>query len=448
MKQKLSGHNRLLIGFTLFSMFFGAGNLIFPPFLGAMAGERTVAAMAGFLISAVGLPVLGVAAVAISGGLPSLAGRVDRRFAFLFVLLVYLSIGPCLAIPRTASTSFEMAVLPYISRSGETERLARLIYSIDFFAASAFLAAKPERLSDTLGKVLCPALLILIGVIFAGCLIWPSGVPGPAQSAYADNPSVRGFLEGYQTMDTMAALNFGVVIGLNIREKGVKEEYMILRETVWAGAAAGILMALIYSALAYIGAPMGWAVSQADNGARILTLVADSLYGRLGMALLGLIFLIACLNTCVGLLCCCSEYFVTLIPAPGYKGWVMIFALVSMAVSNAGLTQILAVSVPVLNAIYPVAIVLIFLALSDRLVRSRREIYVGAVLCAGVVSLFCALEQSGVLGETAGEAIEGALGWLPGYGLGLGWILPGAAGILAGLAVWSIRGKTSEKAED
>ena len=448
MKQKLSGHNRLLIGFTLFSMFFGAGNLIFPPFLGAMAGERTVAAMAGFLISAVGLPVLGVAAVAISGGLPSLAGRVDRRFAFLFVLLVYLSIGPCLAIPRTASTSFEMAVLPYISSSGETERLARLIYSIVFFAASAFLAAKPERLSDTLGKVLCPALLILIGVIFAGCLIWPSGVPGPAQSAYADNPSVRGFLEGYQTMDTMAALNFGVVIGLNIREKGVKEEYMILRETVWAGAAAGILMALIYSALAYIGAPMGWAVSQADNGARILTLVADSLYGRLGMALLGLIFLIACLNTCVGLLCCCSEYFVTLIPAPGYKGWVMIFALVSMAVSNAGLTQILAVSVPVLNAIYPVAIVLIFLALSDRLVRSRREIYVGAVLCAGVVSLFCALEQSGVLGETAGEAIEGALGWLPGYGLGLGWILPGAAGILAGLAVWSIRGKTSEKAED
>ena len=148
MKQKLSGHNRLLIGFTLFSMFFGAGNLIFPPFLGAMAGERTVAAMAGFLISAVGLPVLGVAAVAISGGLPSLAGRVDRRFAFLFVLLVYLSIGPCLAIPRTASTSFEMAVLPYISRSGETERLARLIYSIVFFCSLSFPGSDPGKRMD------------------------------------------------------------------------------------------------------------------------------------------------------------------------------------------------------------------------------------------------------------------------------------------------------------
>lgn len=448
MKNRLSGHNRLLIGFTLFSMFFGAGNLIFPPFLGAVAGEKTIAAMAGFLISAVGLPVLGVAAVALSGGLSNLAGRVSSRFAFFFVLLVYLSIGPCLAIPRTASTSFEMALLPYIGRSGETERLARLIYSIVFFAVSAFLASKPERLSDTLGKVLCPALLILIGVIFAGCLIWPSGVPGPAQAAYEENPSVRGFLEGYQTMDTMAALNFGVVIGLNIREKGVKEEYLILRETIWAGAAAGILMALIYSALAYIGMPMGWAVPQADNGARILTLVADSLYGQLGMTLLGLIFLIACLNTCVGLLCCCSEYFVTLVPAPGYKGWVVIFALVSMAVSNAGLTQILAVSVPVLNVIYPVAIILIFLALADRIVRSRREIYAGAVLGTGMVSLIYALEQSGILGETVSGAIEGALGWLPGYDLGLGWILPGIFGILAGFAVWSIRGKDSEKAED
>lgn len=448
MKNRLSGHNRLLIGFTLFSMFFGAGNLIFPPFLGAVAGEKTIAAMAGFLISAVGLPVLGVAAVALSGGLSNLAGRVSSRFAFFFVLLVYLSIGPCLAIPRTASTSFEMALLPYIGRNGETEGLARLIYSIAFFAVSAFLASKPERLSDTLGKVLCPALLILIGVIFAGCLIWPSGVPGPAQAAYEENPSVRGFLEGYQTMDTMAALNFGVVIGLNIREKGVKEEYLILRETIWAGAAAGILMALIYSALAYIGMPMGWAVPQADNGARILTLVADSLYGQLGMTLLGLIFLIACLNTCVGLLCCCSEYFVTLVPAPGYKGWVMIFALVSMAVSNAGLTQILAVSVPVLNVIYPAAIILIFLALADRIVRSRREIYVGAVLGTGMVSLIYALEQSGVLGETVSGVIEGALGWLPGYDLGLGWILPGIFGILAGFAVWSIRGKDSEKAED
>src|SRR5699024_2446129 len=142
----------------------------------------------------------------------------------------------------------------------------------------------------------------------------------------------------------------------------------------------------------------------------------------LGMTLLGLTFLIACFNTCAGLLCCCSEYFVKLLPAFGYKGWVLIFAFVSMVISNAGLNQILAVSVPVLNVIYPVAIVLIFLELADRLVRRRRAVYVAAVSCVGIVSFLYALEQSGILGA-GGQVIESAFGWLPGYGIGLGWIL-------------------------
>ena len=448
MKQKLSAHNRILMGFTLFSMFFGAGNLIFPPFMGAMAGEQTPAALGGFLISAVGLPVLGVAAVALCGGLSGLAGRVSPWFASLFVLLVYLSIGPCLAIPRTASTSFEMALLPYLRSGQGLEKSAQLIYSILFFGAAGFVAVRPERLSDTLGKVLCPALLILIGVIFAGCLIWPFGAPGAAQEAYSEAPAVRGFLEGYQTMDTMAALNFGAIIGLNIREKGVREDYLVIRETVWAGLIAGVMMTLIYGALSYIGAPMGRALPGAENGARILTLAADSLYGQLGMTLLGLTFLIACFNTCAGLLCCCSEYFVKLLPAVGYKGWVLIFAFVSMVSSNAGLNQILAVSVPVLNVIYPVAIVLIFLELADRLVRRRRAVYVAAVSCVGIVSFLYALEQSGILGA-GGQVIESAFGWLPGYGIGLGWILPGAAGILVGFVADALgSGRSAENEKD
>lgn len=407
--------------------------MIFPPFLGAMAGAKTPAALGGFLISAVGLPILGVMAVALCGGLPSLAGRVSPAFASLFVLLVYLSIGPCLAIPRTASTSFEMAILPYLTEGGKIEGTARLVYSLIFFGAAGFVAVRPERLSDTLGKVLCPALLILIGVIFLGCLIWPYGSAGEVQETYAASPAVRGFLEGYQTMDTMAALNFGAVIGLNVREKGVKEDYLVVRETVWAGLVAGIMMALVYGALAYIGAPMGWALPEAENGARILTLVADNLYGQLGMALLGLIFLIACFNTCAGLLCCCGDYFSKLLPAPGYKGWVLIFALVSMAISNAGLNQILAVSVPVLNVLYPVAIVLILLELANGIVKKRRAVYVGAVSCTGIVSLLYAVTQSGILGE-GGRQLEEIMSWLPGFELGLGWILPGGAGILLGFA--------------
>ena len=300
MRQKLSWRNLLLVGFTLFSMFFGAGNLIFPPFLGAEAGTLTWHAMRGFLLSAVGLPVLGVAAVAMAGGLDRLGRRVHPGFAFVFTLLIYLSIGPCLAIPRTASTSFEMAVLPYLGGLGTAlGSRAQLIYSVVFFCIAMALAFRPDKLTDRLGKVLCPTLLILIAVIFTGCLIWPLGAYGAPAKEYADSAAVKGFLEGYQTMDTIAALNFGIIIALNIRAKGVQEDGAVVRETVKAGVIAGLLMAAVYVALAQIGAPAGAKMRYPGNGARILTFVADSLFGRAGMILLGMIFFIACLNTCV-----------------------------------------------------------------------------------------------------------------------------------------------------
>ena len=276
MRQKLSKHNLLLVGFTLFSMFFGAGNLIFPPFLGAQAGSLTWQAMGGFLISAVGLPVMGVAAVALSGGLTNLAGRVHPWFAFLFTLLIYLSIGPCLAIPRTASTSFEMTVLPaltgmnlnmqgVVGQTGFTlQTLSQFAYSALFFIVAMIVAFRPEKLTDRLGKVLCPALLVLIGVIFTGCLVWPMGPYGTPSQSFSSGPVVKGFLEGYQTMDTIAALNFGIVIALNIRAKGVEQEGAIVRETIKAGVIAGILLALIYGALAHIGAPAGTVTADTD----------------------------------------------------------------------------------------------------------------------------------------------------------------------------------------
>ena len=148
--QALRGKKLLLVGFTLFSMFFGAGNLIFPPFLGAQAGTALWPAFVGFAVSAIGLPIAGVAAVARAGGLPALAGRVHPRFAQVFAVLVYLSIGPCLAIPRTASTSFEM-LTPLVGRS----TTGQFLYSLVFFAAAYFVALKPEKLTQRLGRILC-----------------------------------------------------------------------------------------------------------------------------------------------------------------------------------------------------------------------------------------------------------------------------------------------------
>ena len=218
--ERLSTRSRLLVGLTLFSMFFGAGNLIFPPFLGAQAGSATWVSMLGFALTAVGFPILGVVAVARSGGLDRLAQRVSPTFAFLFTLLIYVSIGPGLAIPRTASTSFEMAVLPFVSPELPLA-LPRLLYSIVFFGVALLLALRPEKLSDRLGKVTSPCLLALICVIFVACLLHPMGSYGAAMAPYSTTPFVSGFLDGYQTMDTIAALNFGIIIALNIQARGV-----------------------------------------------------------------------------------------------------------------------------------------------------------------------------------------------------------------------------------
>ena len=221
-ERRLEGRDLLLVGFTLFSMFFGAGNLIFPPNIAAQAGTQTWPAMLGLALSAVGLPVLGVVAVARSGGLDALGSRVHPAFARVFTIVAYLAIGPCLAIPRTATTSFEMAVPPFVGADAPIG-VYQLVYSLVFFAAALFIALRPEKLTDRLGKILCPILVALIVVTFVGCLVNPLEGYGPATGDYATHAVVKGFIEGYQTMDTIAALAFGIVIAVNIRARGVEE---------------------------------------------------------------------------------------------------------------------------------------------------------------------------------------------------------------------------------
>ena len=422
--QKLHGKNLLLVGFTLFSMFFGAGNLIFPPFLGAQAGTATWPAFIGFAMSAIGLPVLGVIAVARSGGLSALAGRVHPRFAAVFTLLIYLSIGPCLAIPRTASTSFEMFA-PIIG--GGTAKQA--IYSVLFFAVAFVVALRPDKLTDRLGKILCPTLIVLIVVLFAGCLITPVAAHyGAVQPTYASLPAAAGFLDGYQTMDTIAALAFGIVIALNIRARGVEEDRTVVGCTVRAGWMAGALLLAVYSMLAHMGALSGGAFPGAANGAEVLSQLITALFGLPGSILLAAIFVVACFNVCVGLISSCGEYFAKLFPRLPYRAWAVLFAVVSMVIANAGLDLILQVSVPVLNVIYPVAIVLILLSFFHRWIGTLQYLYPVTVLLTGAVSLLFTLRDLGLLPAALGEL----LGALPLASQGLGWFLPAAIGVLAG----------------
>ncbi len=432
MTGRFSFTQRLLLGLTLFSMFFGAGNLIFPPYLGSLAGTDMPWAMAGFAITAVCFPILGVMTVARSGGLMMLASRVHPQFAFIFTLLIYLSIGPCVAIPRTASTSFEMALAPIFASSeapvffGFSKLVvAQFIYSIFFFVLAGLMALKPEKLTQRLGKFTSPALIIMIALLFVACVFNPIAGYGLALPPYDINAFVRGFLEGYQTMDTLAALNFGLIIALNIQALGVKSTEGVVKETVKAGLIAGFFLITIYLALAHVGATVGGAGLITDNGAQTLTSVAKIQFGSWGIILLGMIFFVACLNTCVGLLSCCSDYFTKVFPALSYRGWLLIFVLCSMVVSNAGLTLILKLSIPVLMAIYPVALMLIILGLTHQFNRHYSKVYPLTIAFTAIVSVAGAIQDIGV--------DIPFLSYLPFYSIGLEWIAPALIGWVIGI---------------
>ena len=241
-----------LISFMLFSLFFGAGNLIFPPFLGQNAGDHLVSAMVGFLATAVILPVLGVIVVAEFDGLDRLAQNVGKHFSLIFTVLIYLSIGPGLGIPRAASVPFEMAVAPYLPE-GQSVKLWMAVYSLVFFLIALWLCMTPGKLVNRIGHVLTPSLLILIVFLFISFIFKGEVNITPAQEVYQKGAFFKGFSEGYQTMDTIAALNFGLVIATTLGTFGLKEKKDLVRHTVFAGIIAGSILAAVYIMLSYMG---------------------------------------------------------------------------------------------------------------------------------------------------------------------------------------------------
>ena len=283
--------NKILIGITLFSMFFGAGNLIFPPFLGAEAGTSGWLAFVGLSFSAVCFPILGVVAVTLSGGADRMADRVHPMFSVIFISALYLAIGPCLAIPRTSGTSFSMAVQPFLP-DGMPVGLVQFIYSNIFFTVAARIALHPERLTEYLGKRLTPILLTLIVIIFAVSLIHPTGSAAAPVGMYASAPVIHGFQYGYQTMDALAALTFGTVIALNIQEQGITEEKAVVKETISAGWIAGGCLILVYAMLNYVGMLAGGAFTGMENGTDVLLLTVHALFGNTGPLCLHWYFLL------------------------------------------------------------------------------------------------------------------------------------------------------------
>lgn len=433
-KENLSKKDLLLIGLMLFSLFFGAGNLIFPPFMGEAAGEKTWIVLLGFFVTAVGFPILGVIAVAKSGGLTNLAKRVNPVFATVFTVLIYLSIGPGLGIPRAGSLPFEMAVAPYLPESVSL-RLALFLYTLVFFAVAYWLSLSPSKLVDRMGKILTPSLLALILIMVVGSFVKPLGNYEAAVNGYETSSFFKGFLDGYLTMDTIAALNFGIVISLAIKSKGVTEEKKVVKLSIKAGIMAGGLLAFIYAMLAHLGASSRGMFGSSENGAQTLTNVTTYIFGKPGAVLLALIFTLACLTTCIGLITSCSQYFTTLNKKISYEKWVVILTVFSLLTANMGLTKILSISVPILNAIYPIAIMLIVLAMLDFIFKANKYVYGLTILFTGVVSVIDSLGQVGM----KIDFLTNMIAILPLYKEGLSWLAPAILGIVLGLILKFIK---------
>lgn len=436
----LSPKATLMVGATLFSMFFGAGNLILPPLLGVQAGAATLPATIGFFITGVGLPVLGIVAVALAGTVRELADRVHPAFSRVFVAAVYLAIGPCLAIPRTSSTAFEM--LAPLLPAGISVEVARLVFSVAFFALSFALAMHPGRLTRLLGRVTGPALILLIvGVVVPSLVSLATGqvqaAPAPV-APYDTNAAVQGFLTGYQTMDLLASLTFGLVIATNIRNLGVTDTGGVMREVCRAGVIAGVLMMAIYGGLAVVGFDLSVALAGATNGAEVITASATMHYGTLGTAVVAAIFLLACLNVCTGLISCCGTYFAEEVPRVSYRVWAIGFAAFSCVISNFGLDAILAFSVPLLNALYPVAIVLVIGGMAHRVLDAYPLTWPVTVGLVGVSSVVVSLRDAFAPGAWV------IFDALPFADMGLGWVLLAVAGMVLGVCL-SALGKRRKK---
>lgn len=418
----------------LFAMFFGSGNLIFPPMLGNQAAGTFVIALIGFSITAVAIPVLGILAVSKTNGVHNLGLRVGRYFSIIFPALIFLAIGPGIAIPRNGSLAFEMSVVPYLGDNSNLV-LFRFLYTFIFFVLAYYLSLQPSKLVDRIGKIITPILLLLIVLLFVGGMIKLPVEVGAIHESY-NLPLVRGFIEGYNTMDALASLNFGLVIALTIKSLGVTSKKKVNSYTVKSGAMAGVLLILVYAMIAYLGYITSAANQGVSNGGIILFNITNRVFGNLGSIVLILIFTLACLTTVVGLITSVSDYFANLMKNKfSYKFWVFVFTLISLTLANFGLDSILAFSVPVLMAIYPPAIVLIILALLQDRFNLKSISYKMTIYMTLLVSIVTGFEIANI----SVPVLSNLLSKLPLSEYGLHWIIPSTIVFILSLLIGKIR---------
>ncbi len=415
----------IVVGFALFSMFFGAGNVIFPPYLGMESGPQWLLGFSAYFIADIGLALLGVFALLRVGSSEAVTLRLGKLPAELLMCAIILCIGPMVAIPRTSATTFEMAISPNLSG------VSPVLFSVLFFALILALCIKESAVVDIVGKVLTPLLLVGLFAIIIKGIVTPLGeIAALPQIA---NAAVTGIKAGYQTMDALAALPFGIIVLQSVTAKGYDSGKKQFRVVGGAAVLAGVLLLCVYMGLAYLGATVSAQYTSDIGRAQLIMALVEALMGKVGVILFGMVVGLACVTTAIALTSSAAAYFAELCRGKvSYKVFVIAICVFSAVVSNLGLDRIVAVAAPVLDVIYPPTLVLIFISLlaprlPDRVSR-------GAAIGALLTSVLCALNANGIHIPFMAN--------LPLYDLGLSWLLPA---VIFGLAASLLSGRSQAR---
>lgn len=415
----------IVVGFALFSMFFGAGNVVFPPYLGMEAGPQWLVGFSAYFIADIGLALLGMFALLRVGSSEAVISRVGKVPAELLMCAIILCIGPMVAIPRTSATTFEMAISPNLSG------VSPVLFSVLFFALILVLCIKESAVVDIVGKILTPLLLLgLFAIIIKGVITPVGDISALPQIS---NVAVTGIKAGYQTMDALAALPFGIIVLQSVTAKGYDNSKKQFRVVGGSAILAGVLLLAVYMGLAHLGATVSGQYNGTIGRAQLVMAIVEALMGKVGMILFGVVVGLACVTTAIALTSSAAAYFAELCRGKvPYKAFVIAICVFSAVVSNLGLDRIVAVAAPVLDVIYPPTLVLIFISLL--MPRMPDRVSRGACIGALITSVLCTLTAHGVNIPVVPS--------LPLYDLGLSWLIPAAVfGLAASLLPFRARSR-------
>lgn len=410
MNRKKLVTDSIVVGFALFAMFFGAGNVVFPPYLGMHAGEQWANGFLFYFIADVGLALVAMFAILHAGGADNITGRIGHVASKVLMCAVILCIGPMVAIPRTAATTLEMSVTPFFSG------MSPVVFSIIFFAVILLLSIKQSAVIDIVGKILTPALLIGLLVLIVKGFVSPIGdIVDTGVSA--SEVTVNGIKSGYQTMDVLAAMAFGIIILSSADEKGYTDSKSAAKMIGIAAALSGVLLLIVYFGLTYLGATASTVFPTDISRANLLIGIVELLLGKAGLIIFAIVIALACITTAVALVSSAASFFAKLANDKiSYSVFVVVICVSSAVISNLGLDMIIAIATPVLDIVYPPMLVLILLSwFGDKL---HKSVYVSSVAGSLIASVLATASLYGMNVPVIDS--------LPLASLGLGWLTPAA----------------------